>query len=76
MKDISARVRECARIVEQLRELRLYEETADRLVPVLNEFVRRGQSASGAFRVVSVDRRLEYQFSNVADSFVVLRGGE
>jgi hypothetical protein len=67
------RVRECLAIRAQLRYLKCESECGE-LVDAMNFFVRDGSSATGKFRVPSLENRVMfYILSNAYDSYAVLR---
>lgn len=72
-KSTQQRAEECVRIARQLKDMAMYDDVCHKLNPIMNEFIRDGTPVSGSFRVERCDRRLEYQLSNRADSFAVLR---
>lgn len=72
-KPLDQRVNECTTIVSQLRHLGVYEECKAALAQPMGDFVRHATSSSGKLKVPSLERTLEYQFSNRSESFVALK---
>ncbi len=72
MKDIRERLKECIAIRIQLRDLRCDAE-CDELHKAMSNFIRDGSSASGKFKLFSIDRMCVYHLGHNADSFVTLK---
>jgi len=72
MKDIATRLKECIAIRIQLRDLRCDAE-CEELHAAMTAFVKDGSSATGKFRIHSLDRNCLYQLGHNGDSYVTLR---
>lgn len=72
MKDISTRLRECIAIRAQLRDLRCDAECKE-LHQAMTRFIQDGTSATGKFRVYSIDRICHYQLGHNGESYVTLK---
>lgn len=72
-KHVSARVRECLNIAQQLQNLGVYEQCKATLAKPMNDFIKHGTSSSGKYRVDAIDRYIVYQFSNGAESYAALK---
>lgn len=72
MKDKDARLRECIAIRTQLRDLRCDAECKE-LHKAMAEFIHDGSSATGKFRIYSIDRVCHYTLGHNGDSYVTLK---